>query len=215
MITEKQLTDGGIATMKDSALLAIILSSEGGNYCSIERASGILKACQNSLNTLYCLSIEEMLQIDTITYTDAIRLKSAMELAQPRRVTEVLEKPKISSSNDVYGLFQHLSDCQYEEFWIVVLNKANRVIDRQKISEGGISGTVVDIRRIFHHTLKILGTGLILVHNHPSGNLNPSDADKSITKNIKEAGLLMEIAVLDHIIIGNTGYYSFADNGMI
>ena len=161
MITEKQLTDGGIATMKDSALLAILLSYDGGNYCSVERATGILRACQNSLNCLYSLSIEEMLQIDTITYTDAIRLKSSMELAQRRRVTEVLEKPKISNSNDVYLLFQHLSDCPYEEFWIVVLNKANRVIDRQKISEGGISGTVVDIRRIFHHIVNILGTGEI------------------------------------------------------
>jgi DNA repair protein RadC len=160
----------GIATMKDSALLAILMSSDGGNYCTVERATGILKACQNSLNCLYSLSIEEMLQIDGITYTDAIWLKSSMELAQRRKVAEVLEKPKISNSNDVYVLFQHLSDCIYEEFWIVVLNKANRVIDRYRVSEGGISGTVVDIRRIFHHTLNILGTGLILVHNHPSGN---------------------------------------------
>ena len=116
MIAEKQLTDGGIATMKDSALLAIILSSGNGNYCSIERASGILKSCQNSLNTLYSLSIEEMLQIDGLTYTDAIRLKATLELAQRRSVAEVLEKPKISGSKDVYLLFQHLSDCQYEEF---------------------------------------------------------------------------------------------------
>ena len=96
----------------------------------------------------------------------------------------------------------------------MVLNKANRVIDRQKISEGGISGTVVDIRRIFHHTINILGTGLILVHNHPSGNINPSDADITITKKIVEAGKLFDIAVLDHLIIG-AGYYSLADNGQL
>ena len=214
MIAEKQLTDGGIAKMKDSALLAILLSSGGGNYCSIERATSILKACQNSLNCLYSLSIEEMLQIDGITYTDAIRLKSAMELAQRRKVAEVLEKPKISNSQDVYTLFQHLSGCQYEEFWILVLNKGNRVIDRKKISEGGISGTVVDIRKIYHHTLNILGTGLILIHNHPSGNIQPSEADITITKKITEAGKLFDIVVLDHLIIG-VGYYSLADNGQI
>jgi DNA repair protein RadC len=168
MIAEKQLTDGGIAAMKDSALLSILLSSTGGNYCTVERATSILKACQNSLNTLYSLSIEEMLQIDGLTYTDAIRLKSSMELAQRRSIAEVLEKPKISCSNDVYVLFQHLSDCLYEEFWIVVLNKANRVIDRYRVSEGGVSGTVVDIKRIFHRVLELLGTGLILIHNHPS-----------------------------------------------
>jgi len=214
MIAEKQLTDGGIATMKDSALLAIILSSGNGNYCSIERASGILKACQNSLNKLYSLPIEELLQLDGLTYTDAIRVKASMELAQRRKVSEVLEKPKISCSNDVYVLFQYLSDCQYEEFWIVVLNKANRVIDRIKISEGGIAGTVVDIRRIFKSVIDLLGSSIVLIHNHPSGNNNPSDQDISITKKIVEAGKLFDIAILDHIIVG-IGYYSFADSGSL
>ena len=214
MIAGSTLTDGGIATMKDSALLAILLSSDGGNHCTIERAASILKACQNSLNCLYSLTMEEMLQLDGMTYTDALRIKAAMELAQRRKVTEVLEKPKISNSQDVYTLFQHLSDCLYEQFWIVVLNKANRIIDRQKISEEGLSGTVVDIRRIFHHTLNLLGTGLILVHNHPSGNINPSEADISITKKISDAGKLFDITVLDHLIVA-AGYYSFADNGMV
>jgi len=111
-------------------------------------------------------------------------------------------------------LFQHLSDCLYEEFWIVVLNKANRVIDSYRVSEGGVTGTVVDIRRIFHHTLNILGTGLILIHNHPSGNLNPSEADITITKKIVEAGKLFDILILDHIIVA-AGYYSFADEGQL
>jgi len=131
-----------------------------------------------------------------------------------QEILTLLDKPKISGSKDVYELFHHLSDCQYEEFWIVFLNKANRVIARQKISEGDISGTVVDLRRIFHHTLNILGTELILIHNHPSGNIHPSDADITITKKIVDAGKLFDIAILDHLIIA-AGYYSFADNGMI
>jgi DNA repair protein RadC len=213
MIAEKQFTAESITRLKDSALLAILLSSERGNYCTIERSTAILQACQNSLNTLYSLPIEELLQLDGLTYTDAIRLKCSLELAKRRNVSAILEKPKISSSNDVYQLFQYLADSPYEEFWIVVLNKANRVISRIKISEGGVAGTVVDLKRIFHETLNLLGSALILLHNHPSGNLSPSEADKAITKKIKDAGSLMEIAVLDHIIIGNTGYYSFADEG--
>jgi DNA repair protein RadC len=215
MIVEKQVTDESIARMKDNALLAILLSSERANYCSIERATGILKACQNSLNCLYSLSIEEVGGLLGLSYSEAIRIKAAMELAQRRKVAEVLEKPKISCSYDIYVLFQHLSDCQYEEFWIVVLSKANRVIDRYKVSEGGVTGTVVDIRRIFHHSLNILGTGLILVHNHPSGNINPSEADISITKKIVEAGKLFDILVLDHLIIGKGNHYSFADSSLL
>jgi len=215
MITEKQFTDESITRLKDSALLAIFLSSERGNYCTIERSTTILQACQNSLNTLYSLPIEELLQLDGLTYIDAIRLKCSLELAKRRNMTAVLEKPKINSSNDVYLLFRYLGECPYEEFWIVVLNKANRVIARNKISEGGVSGTVVDLKRLFHETLHLLGSALILIHNHPSGNIQPSDADKAITKKIKDAGFLMEIAVLDHIIVSSTGYYSFADEGQM
>jgi DNA repair protein RadC len=163
---------------------------------------------------LYRTSLADLQQSCGIPISEGFRLKAAFELANRRQVSEVLEKPKISCSQDVYQLFQHLSDCSYEEFWIVVLNKASRVIDRYRVSEGGISGTVVDIRRIFHHTLNILGTGLILVHNHPSGNIQPSQADITITKKITEAGKLFDIWILDHLIIGS-GYYSFADNGQI
>lgn len=113
-------------------------------------------------------------------------------MARRRRAIEVLENPKICCSNDVYALFQHLSDCPYEEFWIVVLNKANRILDRYRVSKGGLTGTIMDIRRIFHHTLNLLGTGLIQVHNHPSGNINPSEADITVTKKIEEAGKLLD-----------------------
>ncbi len=145
---------------------------------------------------------------------DSLRVKAVFELAKRRQVAEILEKPKISSSRDVYSLFQHLSDHPYEEFWIVVLNKANRVTDRILISEGGIAGTVVDPKKVFKLALKAHACALILIHNHPSGNIQPSEPDIAITKKIVEAGKMLDIAVLDHIIVG-LGYYSFADEGKL
>ena len=203
-----------IAKMTDNSLLSLLLSSSQVKYYSLEKSSSILHVCENSLHRLYTSSLAEMENLFGIPISDGLRLKAAFELANRRQVSEILDKPKISNSQDVYQLFQHLSDCQYEEFWIVVLNKANRVIDRYRVSEGGVTGTVVDIKRIFHHTLNILGTGLILIHNHPSGNINPSEADVAITKKIVEAGKLFDIAVLDHVILGE-GYYSFADDGQL
>jgi DNA repair protein RadC len=208
-------TRENIRKMPDNKLLAIILSPTGTSYYSMERSTRILMVCQNSLKTLYEASLERMREELGMGIPESIRLKAAFELANRRMVAEVLEKPKICNSRDVYQLFQHLSDNPYEEFWIVVLNKANRVIDRQKISEGGVSGTVVDLKRIFHGVLDVLGTGLILVHNHPSGNVQPSDNDKRITEKIVEAGKLLDIVVLDHIIVSGPGYFSYADSGLV
>ena len=127
----------------------------------------------------------------------------------------MLDKPKISNSKDVYQLFQHLSGCKYEEFWILMLNRGNRVIDRVKISEGGITGTVVDPKKVFKIALDAYACSLILVHKHPSGNLSPSEADNKLTTKLVNAGKLLDIEVLDHIIIGEEQYYSFADEGTI
>ena len=210
----EQLTKTNIETiskMNDSALLAFILSSGGTKYCSLEKTAEILRICDNNLNKLYTTSVNDLVS-KGLSLSDSMRVKAAFELGQRRLVSEILGKPKITSSRDIYSLFQHLSDYPYEEFWIVVLNKANRVTDRILISEGGISGTVVDPKKIFKLALEAYACALILVHNHPSGNIQPSEPDIAITKKITEAGKMLDIAVLDHIIIG-FGYYSFADEG--
>lgn len=174
-----------------------------------------MQDCNNSLYRLSNLPISELFLIPGIRKTDAIRLKAMFELANRKNIHEVLEKPKIQCSKDVYQLFQHLSDCQYEEFWIVILNKANRVAERVKISEGGIAGTVVDPKKVYKLALDAYACSLILIHNHPSGNIQPSEADKAITDKLMNAGKLLDIAVLDHIIIGCEQFYSFADNGQL
>jgi DNA repair protein RadC len=210
----KIMEQDSLSKLKDHALLALVLSSDAPRYCSLEKASAILQKCEGSLHKLSNLTNEVFISLFGMQKGDVIRIQAMFELAKRRTIHEVLEKPKISNSKEVYQLFQHLSDCPFEEFWIVVLNKANRIIGQYRISEGGVSGTVVDIKRIFHLVLEKLGSAFILVHNHPSGNINPSENDKVITQKIVEAGKLFDIAVLDHIVIG-IGYFSFADNGII
>jgi DNA repair protein RadC len=201
--------------LSDNALLALLLSTSRVHYNSLQQAAAMMNTCQNRLEKLYSMPVGDMPVALGITLNDSVRLKAAFELARRRQVELVLDKPKISCSNDAYRLFDSLSDNPYEEFHIIVLNKANRVIGCRKISEGGISGTVVDLKRIFHETLVMMGVSLILVHNHPSGNLCPSEADITVTNKIVNAGKMLDIAILDHVIIGCGQFYSFADDGQI
>lgn len=137
-------------------------------------------------------------------------------MGRRRKKAEVIEKPQIQSSNDVFELFQPLlADIPHEEFWVALLNRSNRIIDTIRVSQGGVSGTVTDIRLILKHAIEKLASSIILCHNHPSGNNKPSDNDIAITRKVKDAGNVMDIAVLDHIIICEKNYYSFADEGII
>lgn len=210
-----QLKIREVNKMADNALLAMALSAPQAKYYSLQFTGRLLAECENSLQMLYTTPVSELHQRLGLPLADSYKLKAMFELAERRKINEVMTKPKISCSNDVYQLFQYLSSSPYEEFWIILLNKANRIINRIKISEGGVSGTVVDPKKIFHVALETLASGLILVHNHPSGNLEPSEADKQITQKIADGGKLLEINVLDHVIIANDQYSSFADNGMI
>lgn len=208
-------SDHLISTYDDKTLLSILLSGERANYVSKEAAALILQKCNNNLNTLLSKDIQSMMNLPGVHHRDAWRLKIAMELSNRRKISEILSQPKISSPKDVYELFRKLSDSKYEEFWILLLNKANCVIDRIKISEGGVSGTVVDLKKIFCFCFELLASGLILIHNHPSGNVTPSETDRLITKKIMDAGKMLDIVVLDHIIVGKNEYFSFADDGQI
>ena len=162
------------------------------------------------------LSIADLKKIRGIGYARAVTIAAALELGRRRKLAEAEDVLQIKCSKDVADIFQPLlSDLSYEEFWILFLNRSNRVINRMKLSQGGISGTVIDVRMVMKKAIEYLASGIIVCHNHPSGNLNPSESDTKITQKIKEAGNLMDIQLLDHLIISEKDYYSFADNGLL
>jgi len=160
--------------------------------------------------------VSELTTAGNITLAQATRVITAFEIGRRRIASEVVTKVKISSSRDANNILRSvLTDKPYEEFWIILLNRSNRVIGIKMISEGGISGTVVDPKKIFKIALDNHASSIILGHNHPSGNTTPSEADQKITKKLVNAGLLLEISVLDHLIITDDGFYSFADEGAL
>ena len=167
------------------------------------------------MNKIAKLSVQELIKFKGIGEARAINIVSALELGR-RRKTDHNKQDKISSSVDVYELMKpELSDLPHEEFWLLLLSRANKVIKKQSISQGGVSGTVADPKLIFGHALSHLASGIILVHNHPSGNTKPSEADKRLTSQMSEAGKLLEITVLDHVIFTDSGYFSFADESLL
>ncbi|MFZ4398481.1 MAG: RadC family protein [Bacteroidales bacterium] len=213
---EKLMLKGKIA-LSDAELIAILISSGNKEESAVELSRRILNSVHDNLIELAKLSIHDLTnKFKGIGEAKAISIIAALELGKRRRSEEVIDKKKINSSKDAFELMQSLvSDCLYEEFWVILLNKANKVIKYECISEGGITGTVADPKKIFKIALENNTTSMILCHNHPSGNLKPSDADIKLTKKLKEAGAFLEILVVDHIIIGDEKYYSFADEGML
>ena len=175
-----------------------------------------LSICGNNLCEFWKFSVSDLQKIKGIGEKRAVKIAAMFALARRRNESEVIFKNKISKSQDAFEIFHSLmGDLPYEEFWLLLLNRANRVIKKVKISEGGISGTVVDPKKIFQICLEQHATSILLGHNHPSGTVTPSEADNKITKKIKDCGLLLDIAVLDHIIVGDDRFYSFADEGTI
>jgi DNA repair protein RadC len=207
----------GKSALSDAELTAILIGSGNTEESAVELSKRILKSVNDNLIELSKLSINDLVKnFKGIGEAKAISIIAALELGKRRRSAEIIEKKKINSSNDAFELMHSMvSDCFYEEFWIIMLNKANKVIKYKSISEGGLTATVADPKKIFKLALENNATSLILCHNHPSGNLKPSEADIKITKQLKEAGLLLEISVIDHIIIGDDSYYSFADEGIL
>lgn len=206
----------GISTLSDAELLAILISSGTRKKSAVDLGRELLSSVSNNLNSLGKLSISDLLKFRGIGPARAVTISAALELGRRRNIAELPDAGQIRCSKDAADIFQPLlSDLHHEEFWILFLNRSNRVIDRMKLSQGGISGTVTDVRIIMKKAVEFLASAIIVCHNHPSGNLNPSDADSMITGKIKEAGSIMDIQLLDHIIISGKDYYSFADNGLI
>ncbi|MBA2422088.1 MAG: DNA repair protein RadC [Chitinophagales bacterium] len=208
----------GKHSLTESELIAILLRTGTRERTAVDVAMELMKNSGNDLNALSKLTVKDILAlgINGIGETKAITIVAALELGRRRQTTEAREKDKISSSKDCYDVLQPLiADVKHEEFWILMLNRANKVIAVERMSEGGLTGTVADPRKIFNSAIKSDATSVILCHNHPSGNLTPSSTDIELTKKMKEAGKILEISVLDHLIIGENKYYSFADEGMM
>ena len=212
---EKMLLKG-IQTLSDSELLALLIGSGIRNSSALDLARQVLNMVGNNLDKLGKYSISDLRKLKGIGQARAISIVAALELGRRRNLSDSPDELKIKSSSDVFGLLGPvLSDLSHEEFWLLLLNRSNKILSKHKISQGGITGTVTDIRMILKLALDNLATGLILCHNHPSGNLQPSEADISITRRIKESAALMDISLLDHVIVAGKTYFSLADENMI
>jgi len=206
----------GIQYISDSELLAILLGSGTKNTTAVELARQILRSVGNSLHELGKQNLGDLLKVKGIGPAKAISILAALELGRRRAGLHHIEKVPIKSSETVFNLFHPLlGDLEHEEFWLLMLNRSNRILGRFKVSQGGLSGTVIDTRIILKKALDNLSSSIIICHNHPSGNNQPSDADVKITEKLKRAAEMLEIKLLDHVIIAEKSYFSFADEGMI
>jgi DNA repair protein RadC len=212
----ERLWNKGPSSLSDAELIAILIGSGTKNASAVDIARELLALAGNNLSDLGKLSIGDIKKLRGIGGARAVTIIAALELGRRRKLAEATDNPQIRSSADVFSIFHPLmEDLPHEEFWILYLNRANRVINRMKISQGGVSGTVTDVRIVLKKAIETLASGIVICHNHPSGNNSPSDSDIKITQKIKEAGALMDIQLLDHLIICGKDYYSFADNGML
>lgn len=206
----------GRHTLTDSELLAILIRNGSREETAVELSRRILSEAENDLTRLSRMSVSDLSAFKGMGDVKALSIIAALELGRRRRMAEASKQIKVNSSKEVADFFSPLlTDLMYEEFWILLLNRANNVISKFQISKGGVTGTIVDPKLIFKKAIECTASGIILCHNHPSGNRHPSDADISLTKKISEAGRLFDIHVLDHIIIAGETYYSFADEGKL
>lgn len=206
----------GRNSLSDSELLAIIMGSGSRDETAVELARKILASVDNNWHQLSLLTIKDLTKFKGVGEVKAISIATALEIGKRRASQEIPEKPQISSSNDAYQILKfHLAELRTEEFWAIFLNQSNKVIHISQLTQGGINQSIVDIRILFKNALDHFATGIIVAHNHPSGNLKPSSEDIHITKKIKEAGELMNIQLLDHLIITQNSYLSLADENLL
>ena len=205
----------GKSVLSDAELIAILIHSGSRNESAVDLSKKILASVEYNLNALGKLSFSQLMQFKGIGEAKAIAIVAALELGRRRRAEDIVELKKVTSSKIIFEIMQPIiGELPHEEFWIIYLNNSNKVIYKSQLSKGGITGTLVDSRLVFKIALEMGATGLILCHNHPSGALVPSDADKQITRKLKLAGDSLEIKVLDHLIITENSYYSFVDEGI-
>lgn len=206
----------GKSVVSNAELIAILIGSGNSEASAVELSRRILESVNHNLDELGKLTVNDLKKFKGIGEAKAISIIAALELGRRRKDAVKNERPKISSSKQAYDYIQaDLADVPHEEFWVILLNRANMVIRKERISAGGVTGTLADARIIFKMAVESLACGIILVHNHPSGNKTASASDKSLTQKLKEAGKLIDVPVLDHIIYTDNGYFSFADEGLL
>ncbi len=206
----------GKSALSDAELIAILIGSGSRNESAVELSKRILASVDNNLNMLGKQSLQQLMSFKGIGVAKAITIAAAMELGRRRREEETVDLRKITSSRAVFEIMQPIiGELPHEEFWILYLNNSNKVIYKSQLSKGGITGTVVDVRIVFKTALEHNAVGIILCHNHPSGVLQASEPDKQITRELKVAGKTLNINVLDHVIVTETGYLSFVDTGLL
>ncbi|PKP54010.1 MAG: hypothetical protein CVT92_01295 [Bacteroidetes bacterium HGW-Bacteroidetes-1] len=205
----------GRNSLSDAELIAILIGSGNTKESAVELSRRILSSANDNLIELSLLSLKDLMKFNGIGEAKAITIIAALELGKRRRSAEARERKTITSSKDVFEqIYALTSDLHYEKFWVILLDQANKIIRTVEVSEGGITGTVADPKKIFKLALEGNACNIILCHNHPSGQLKPSDADIKITERMKKSGEILDIRVLDHIIIGADSYYSFNDEGI-
>lgn len=213
----EKLLSKGMNSLSDAEIIAILIGSGSTKESAVELSKKILNDHQNNLNDLGRRSVNDLKnRYHGIGEAKAISILAALELGHRRGRQEFQSRPKIASSRQVFDYFYPIMvDLPHEEFWVLLLNRANKIIHPQRISQGGITGTVIDVRIILKAAIENQATSMILCHNHPSGSTEPSTADIEITKKCSDAGKIMDIPVLDHIIVGEKSYFSMADEGLI
>ncbi|RZK79729.1 MAG: DNA repair protein RadC [Pedobacter sp.] len=206
----------GRRQLTDAELIAILIGSGNRNESAVELSKRILAHYSNDLDALGKTTVAELSKFKGVGQAKAIAIVAGLELGRRRKELAGNDLIKITSSKDAFNiLFPIFSDLNHEEFWILILNRANLVINKQLISKGGMAGTIADPKMIFKVALESNAAAIILAHNHPSGNLKPSQEDISLTKKMVASGMMLDLPVLDHIIVANNSYYSFGDEGLI
>ena len=212
---EKMMLKGKSA-LSDAELVAILIGSGSRNESAVALSKRILASVNNNLSSLGKQSLAQLMEFKGIGEAKAITIAAALELGRRRKEENPLELVKVTSSKVMYQeMYPIIGELAHEEFWVVYLNNANKIIFKAQLSKGGITGTIVDVRLVFKIALEQNAVAIVLAHNHPSGKLQASEADIQVTKRIKNAGLQLDISVLDHIIVTEHSYFSFADEGIL
>lgn len=206
----------GRSALSDSELLAIIMGSGNRTESAVELGRRILDSVNQNWHQLSLLSVQDLMKFKGIGEAKAISIATALEIGKRKSLQEVPEKIQIGSSKDIFKILHpYLSELQTEEFWVIFLNQSNKIIHKTCLFRGGISQAVVDLRILFKQALEQYATSIVIAHNHPSGNVKPSQEDLTITKDIKAAGDILKISLLDHLIISQQSYFSFADENLL
>ncbi len=212
----EKLRDKGKAVLSNAELLAILIGSGNTEESAVALCQRMLALVDNNLSQLSKLTLNQLMQFKGIGQAKAISIIAALELGKRRLAENVLQQETITSSDSVFNLLQPiLGELQHEEFWVIYLNNSNKILQKNQLSKGGITGTIVDTRLLYKTALQVGATAIIIAHNHPSGTIQPSSADKKLTQKIKKAGENLDIKLLDHLIITEKAYFSFANEALL